>query len=67
MQHAQTCLNPFAMLIDPDRVLLAVQGSDHLKRLRSQTFHPLDQVRPKRGTCAMLDQVLDETPGDALN
>ncbi|WAC70918.1 hypothetical protein OU995_15000 [Roseateles sp. SL47] len=35
--------NPFAMLLDPERVAQQVARSERLQRLRSQVYRPLDK------------------------
>lgn len=61
--------NPFAMLLDPERVSRAVECSERLNRLHSRIYRPLDKpVIPKAiaGTAAF-DQLVDaavEAPED---
>ncbi|MFX1678433.1 hypothetical protein PV762_04310 [Mitsuaria sp. CC2] len=35
--------NPFAMLLDPERVVHEVAASERLSRLRSRVYRPLDK------------------------
>jgi len=35
--------DPFAMLIHPDQVMLAVEHSERLARLQSRVYRPLDR------------------------
>lgn len=43
MQTVQLAANPFALMLDPQAVLQAMDQSDRLARLRSQVFRPLDK------------------------
>ena len=43
MQTIQQVANPFALMIDPQSVLNAMDRSDRLSRLRSEIFRPLDK------------------------
>jgi hypothetical protein len=44
MQQAQSIANPFAMLLEPERVLRAVECSERLNRLHSRICRPLDKI-----------------------
>lgn len=35
--------DPFAMLISPDAVMHAIEGSDRLQRLQRRVYRPLDR------------------------
>lgn len=37
----ESASNPFAQMVDPDRVLAAVHGSERLNALASHVFRPL--------------------------
>lgn len=39
----QEVANPFALMLDPQSVLAAMDHSDRLARLRRQIFRPLDK------------------------
>ena len=38
--------NPFMMMIDPDRVMAAVEASERLKQLNRHECRPLDRALP---------------------
>jgi hypothetical protein len=40
---ASTAANPFAMLLDPERIAFAVEHSERLNRLHSRVYRPLDK------------------------
>jgi hypothetical protein len=44
MEHAQLDSNPFALMLDPAAVFLAMEKSDRLSRLQSRICRPLDKV-----------------------
>ena len=43
MHSPHIASNPFALLMDPEAVLAAVNGSDRLGRLHSRIWRPLDK------------------------
>ena len=43
MHSSSIASNPFALLMEPEAVLAAVNGSDRLGRLRSRIWRPLDK------------------------
>ena len=43
MQTVSYAANPFALMLDPQAVVHAMDQSDRLARLRSQIFRPLDK------------------------
>lgn len=43
MRHETLIANPFAMLLDPERIARAVECSDRLNRLHSRICRPLDK------------------------
>ena len=52
----EVSINPFALMMDPDTVLAAVQRSERLNRLTSQVFRPLDKpMLPRVGASAASD------------
>jgi hypothetical protein len=56
--------NPFAMMLDPQRVALAVEHSERLNRLHSRVYRPLDKpMIPKAGAAAAaeFDRLIDDT------
>lgn len=44
MQRTQVRANPFAMLLDPESVIQAVENSERLNHLQRRICRPLDQV-----------------------
>lgn len=44
MEHATLAANPFALMIDPAAVVLAMEKSDRLSRLQSRICRPLDKI-----------------------
>jgi len=42
-QPAKVAPHPFALMMDPQAVLAAVEGSQRLQGLRSHVYHPLDK------------------------
>jgi hypothetical protein len=44
MEHAQLDSNPFALMLDPAAVFLAMEKSDRLSRLQSRICRPLDKI-----------------------
>ncbi len=55
--HQQTLIaNPFAMLLDPERIARAVESSERLNRLHSRVCRPLDKpLIARRGDASDLD------------
>lgn len=54
--------NPFAMLLDPERVAAEVARSDRLQRLRSRVYRPLDKpliAHRGEGDLARFDEEVD--------
>lgn len=43
MRHETQIANPFAMLLDPERIAREVECSERLKRLHSRICRPLDK------------------------
>lgn len=54
--------NPFALLIDPDQVVKAVESSERLGRLHSRICRPLDRTGDHSGNGARGDD--DSEMGD---
>jgi hypothetical protein len=44
MEHSQLVSNPFALMLDPAAVVLAMEKSDRLSRLHSRICRPLDKI-----------------------
>jgi hypothetical protein len=44
MEHAHLASNPFALMLDPAAVVLAMEKSDRLSRLQSRICRPLDKI-----------------------
>ncbi len=66
--HTRTHVsNPFVMLIDPDSLLKAIDGSDRLKALRGRVCRPLDKPmlsRTANEDVARFDAEIDGAVGD---
>lgn len=57
--------DPFAMLLDPDRVVRDMEHSERLQRLQRRVCHPLDLPSMARGgkrAAADFDRMVDESP-----
>jgi len=63
-----TAANPFAMLLDPERVAFAVEHSERLNRLHSRVYRPLDKpMIPKAlEDAADFDLLVDAAPDEEL-
>jgi hypothetical protein len=61
METADPIPNPFALLMTPDAVLAAVDGSDGLRRLTSRICRPLDerQAKPPNNEVGTFDEAMD--------
>jgi hypothetical protein len=47
MEHEESFVsNPFALMLNPEEVLAAVERSEDLGRLNRRTCHPLDRIAP---------------------
>ena len=44
MEHVHHAANPFALMLDPAAVVLAMEKSDRLSRLHSRICRPLDKI-----------------------
>mgnify|MGYP003494251877 FL=1 len=68
MAQTQTPLNnPFALLMDPEAVFLAIAKSERLERLHSRVCRPLDRpLLPHAAAEAAesFDQVIEASPDD---
>ncbi len=58
MQTVTHAANPFAMMLDPQSIIDAMDKSDRLARLSSQIFRPLD--KPMLGNLSAVVQAYDE-------
>ena len=56
--------NPFALMMDPDAVLRALEASDRLGRLKSRICRPLDKPLIARSAddVAAFDQAIEGEP-----
>jgi len=54
--------SPFAMLIDPDRVVRAMEHSERLNRLHSRVYRPLDKplIAKSATASADFDRLVDD-------
>lgn len=67
MQQAQACANPFAMMLDPERILRAVEASERLNHLHRRICRPLDKAvsAPAASEAgAEFDRLMDGLPDD---
>lgn len=56
MRSTQISLNPFAMMMDPETILQAVERSDRLNRLQRRVCRPLDKpLIPKTHVAGQAD------------
>lgn len=64
MQHQGLVANPFALMMEPEAVLQAVERSDRLNRLQRRVCRPLDKpLIPKIGDDAQAyDQTIEAEP-----
>lgn len=61
MRQAQSRLNPFTMMMDPETILQAVERSERLNRLQRRVCRPLDKpLIPKVGAQAEYDREIDD-------
>lgn len=47
MQHSPSVSNPFAMMLNPEAVVLAMESSEKLNGLQSRICRPLDNPNKK--------------------
>ena len=61
MQQPLLAPDPFALLMNPEAVIAAMQGSDRLSRLKSRICRPLDKPQlPRTATeAAIPDEAVD--------
>lgn len=64
MASLHTAANPFALMMDPQSVVDAMERSDRLKRLQSRICRPLDKPLLGRasGELASYDDAIDGEP-----
>jgi hypothetical protein len=65
MHKSEVSTNPFALMMNPEVVIAAMNRSERLRRLTSHVCRPLDKptpLRPLPGTSAALDARLDAEP-----
>jgi hypothetical protein len=55
MLHEEPVRNPFLLMLEPEKVLAAVERSEKLGRLRRRMCHPLDKPAPGTEGCADKD------------
>jgi hypothetical protein len=62
MQPTRIASNPFALMMNPDAVLRAMESSDRLQRLQRRVCRPLDKpLIPRVGReVAAFDQEVDD-------
>lgn len=62
MQTLPLASNPFALMLDPDAVVRAMDRSERLARLKSQVCRPLDKPLIARRDASLLafDEAIDE-------
>jgi hypothetical protein len=62
MQPTRIASNPFALMMNPDAVLHAMESSDRLQRLQRRVCRPLDKpLIPRVGReVAAFDQEVDD-------
>lgn len=62
MQTLPLASNPFALMLDPDAVVRAMDRSERLARLKSQVCRPLDKPLIARRDPSMLafDEAIDD-------
>lgn len=64
MQQQEIIANPFALMMEPEAVVQAMERSERLKRLQSRICRPLDKpLIPKVGSdMDAFDNEVDSTP-----
>ncbi|MGS0755136.1 hypothetical protein ACVBEH_10775 [Roseateles sp. GG27B] len=62
-------VSPFAMLLNPEHVIQAVEHSELLNHLNSHIYHPLDKPLIVKGlatAAADFDRLVDEAADEVL-
>ena len=69
MRQAQSRLNPFTMMMDPETILQAVERSERLNRLQRRVCRPLDkpQLRALAPHDLEIDAEVDEDLDDTTS
>ncbi len=71
MSTVQIASNPFALMMDPDAVVQAMEQSEHLAHLRRRICRPLDKPLIPHGQqdtdAAAFDREVERTPDDGLD
>ncbi len=64
MHQRQPVSDPFALMMDPDRVIQAMERSDRLARLQRRVCHPLDKpvIASKAAELDKFDSTIDAQP-----
>ncbi|MDE2401637.1 MAG: hypothetical protein KGL90_08230 [Burkholderiales bacterium] len=63
MQNTGLYANPFALMMDPQAVIAAMERSERLNHLQSRICRPLDKpLIPLVGDANAFDQEIDATP-----
>lgn len=64
MRQEEGVRNPFMLMLEPEKVLAAVERSEKLGRLRRRMCHPLDRPVPGTEGCTGKDEsdAEDSTP-----
>jgi hypothetical protein len=62
MSTTATATNPFALIMDPDAVLQAMEHSDALRSLKLRRIQPLDEMPMARkgAVAAVIDKDIDQ-------
>ncbi|MCV2368963.1 hypothetical protein [Roseateles oligotrophus] len=65
-QFASALFSPFAMLLNPEEVVSAMEHSERLNGLHSRVYRPLDKPLIPKGkfAAADFDRMIDETPDE---
>ncbi len=65
-QIASALHSPFAMLLNPEQVVSAMEHSELLNGLHSRVYRPLDKPLIPKGkfAAADFDRLIDETPDE---
>ncbi|MFM2450117.1 MAG: hypothetical protein RIS44_2567 [Pseudomonadota bacterium] len=67
MHKSEVNANPFALMMNPEAVVAAMNRSERLRRLTSHVCRPLDKptpLKPLVGTSAAVEAKLDATLAD---
>lgn len=67
MHKSEVSANPFALMMNPEAVVAAMNRSERLRRLTSHVCRPLDKptpLKPLVGISAAVETRLDAEPTD---